>query len=43
MTKITVTILLVVSVLYFTDSARNFMTRMRVLHAAQIERAVDGQ
>lgn len=43
MTKITVTIILVVSMLYFADSARDFMSWMRVLHAAQVERAVDGR
>lgn len=43
MTKITVTIIFVVSMLYFAAGTRDFMTGMRLLHAAQIERAVDGR
>lgn len=42
MTKITVAIILAISMYYASTGTRDFMATTKALHAAQIELAVDG-
>lgn len=43
MIKSTIVIILALSMFYLASGSRDFMTGIRAIHAAQIERAVDGR